>query len=405
METVCAALVLWLIVPALGASHITGLVSTSPIAFHPATWLILAVFAVQVAGSPAPVAGVVARHPYVLLMVALFAVGASFTSIQSGSGGTRLLFNQVIAPALVFVLVLAHARGERPINWLRNTVIACAAVQSLFAIAQWRLGDVLFFASEFEAQYWFKPDSNDRWMGTTDGPLTLSLLLAVAGAFTLGLSRAAARLTLLALFMVAMLITQSRVGAIVMVLLLLIAVALLRMRIWARVLSVMAVALAGVGIVTLGVADGLFGRLTNDTGSAHARNAAWDFVVGDVRGFLIGGTGLTSNYEVARNAGLQTSIESSFLMYAIDVGLVLAVLYFGAQLALLVRFGPYSMAWWATLASLAAFVLVNISSALAFSNLSGPLLWVALSLVVCGAYVAEENLTSLVGHWPRRSVS
>lgn len=393
LEAVIAALALWLMIPALGAASITGLKTTSPIAFHPATWLILVVSAVQLVGRPRPIVGVFARHPYVILMIAIFTAGAGLTTVLSGSGGLRLLTNQVIAPALLFILVLAHARGERQIRWLRNTVVACAALQALIALVQWALGDVLFFAAQFETQYWFRPDRNDRWMGTTDGPLTLALLLAVAGAFVLGLSRVAARLMLLALFTVAMLITQSRTGAIVMVLLVLISVGLMRMRLWVRALSGMAVAVAGVGIVALGVTDGLFGRLANDTGSTNARNAAWDFVFGNLGNFLVGGGGFTSSYAVARDAGLQTSIESSFLMYAIDVGLVLAAAYFGAQIALLVRYGPYSRAWWATLASLIAVVLVNISSALAFSNLAGPLLWLSLGLVVCGAYVAELELT------------
>lgn len=231
-------------------------------------------------------------------------------------------------------------------------------------------------------------------MGTTDGPLTLALLLVVAAMMSTGLKRAGIRFSLLVLYTVAMLATQSRTGVLFMLLALFIAVLLVKTPLWARLLSLMAVGLSGIAILYLGLADGLFGRLENDTGSTDARLSAFVFFFNIIPEYLIGGAGLTASYDIGRIGGLNTSLESSAMMYAIDVGLVLAVLYFGAMVVILVRYG-FRAPRWIVLAATAGFILVNLSSALAFSNLSGALLWTILAMVIAGSYPVEE---------PRRAI-
>ena len=126
----------------------------------------------------------------------------------------------------------------------------------------------------------------------------------------------------------------------------------------------------------------LASRLADDTGSADARQRALAFIFGNWTGYLFAGEGLTASYTVARGAGLETSIESSILMYAVDVGWALALVYFCGQFGLIVRHGFRHRLPGASIAAVAAFALPQVSSALAWSNMSGTLLWTTLAVLV-----------------------
>ena len=387
MHAVALVLGLWIAIPAIGSPIFTGQPSTSGIGFHPAAWLTLTVVAVQLLWNPRPFARAVGRHGLLTLALGVFVIGAAMTSVLAGSGGTKLLVNMIVTPVLLLFLILAHGVGdERSVRLLRNTVLVGAACQAVLALVQTALGDVLFFQQQFAAQYWFRGERQDRWMGTTDGHLTLALLVSVAAMMSLGLRKAGLRFFLLMLYTAGVLATQSRTGVLFLVLAVTIAVLLVKMPLWSRLLSLGAVAVASVGILALGLADGFFGRLEYDTGSSNARASALNFFLLSTREYLIGGAGLTASYAIGRAGGLQTSIESSILMYAIDVGLVLAVIYFGTMVVIVLRHAALAPPW-ATLAAGTAFVLVNSSSALAFSNLAGALLWVTIAIVMASSYV------------------
>lgn len=379
---VALALATWVALPAVAAQLVTG-EATGPLAVHPATLLVLAVFAVQLLFRAGPLGSAVARYPLLVVSMAIFVAGSLWTSIANDSGGIKLLLDQIVAPVLVFVLLVASARGSRrDVMILRNTVLALAALESALTIVQMRVGRMIVFESYYATLPWFNPLKFDRWMGTTDSPLILAYLLCVAAALAVGLERVGLRLALLGLYLVSVLITQSRIGVAVICAVILYTVLRSRMAIWMRALAAVIVVAAGYILLTSTLIAGFASRLADDTGSADARQRALVFIFGNWAGFLFAGEGLTASYTVARGAGLQTSIESSILMYAVDVGWALTLVYFGAQLALILRNGFHHRLAGVSMAAVVAFLLPHFSSMLAWSNLSGMLLWSTLALLV-----------------------
>ena len=189
-------------------------------------------------------------------------------------------------------------------------------------------------------------------MGTTDSPLVFAALLCVAGGLSLSLRRSVVRVPLLVLFLVGTLIAQARAGTAVLCLILVYAVLRPTMALWARALTT--VVLGGVAylVLTSDWSPGSPGGSATTRGSVAARLRALRFIADTAGSYLGTGRGLTASYDVARNAGLQTSLESSFLMYVVDVGLILATLYFGLQVVLVLRYGRHGYLPGATVAAL-----------------------------------------------------
>ncbi len=375
--------VLWTALPAVAGYRLNGLGVRSPLGFHPATWLALATVLVQLLWNPRPLLRSVSRHPYIGLVAAVFVFGAAITSVFSDTGGTRLLADQIVAPLLLALLIVAHADRAGQLL-LRNVVLAGAAAQALLSLVQTALGSVIFFADDYATNSWFNTVWFDRWMGTTDSPLILSLLLCTAAALTLGLRSNLLRFSLLVLFSASTLVTQSRLGGIVMLAVLLLAIFRTRTSVWARLLTAGGLVMAAIWLESSGLAGGLLSRLQNDTGSSQARELAARFFLGEWVDVFLSGHGLTASYQIARDAGLQTSIESSVLMYSIDVGLILALLYFGAQALIVLNYGLRGWLPGVFIAGVIVFTLQNGSSALAFANLTGTLTWLVLGLAMAG---------------------
>ncbi len=380
------AVAVWTLVPAIAGYRITG-EATGPLGAHPSTYLVLCGLLVQVLTNPRLVAAVLARYPVVVLVVGIFVVGAAGTSAVMSSGGSRLLLDQIVAPFVLWVLVVAGATGEpRRLLLLRNVILVAAVVQCAIAAVQRRVEAIVFYPRDYARLSWFDPDDYSRWMGTADSPLVFAALLCVAAGLSLSLRRSVVRVPLLVLFLVGTLIAQARAGTAVLCLILVYAVLRPTMALWARALTAVLFGGAAYLVLTFGLATGLADRIANDSGSGAARLRALRFI-SDTAGSYVGtGHGLTASYDVARNAGLRTSLESSFLMYVVDVGLILATLYFGLQVVLVVRYGRHGYLPGAAVAALAAIGLQHVFSAVAGANLTGTLIWAALAIVVAGSF-------------------
>lgn len=393
MRLVCLVVLLWIAVPAVAAHQLTG-VADGRLAFHPATWLVLCVFAVQAVANSRALSAALARHSYAAITLLMFVLGAAVTSYWTQSGGLRLLFDQVIAPVLLFWIILVSVQGSiRPLLLLRNTVVLAVAGQCALAFAQSVVGYMIFYQSDYESQYWFNPLTFDRWMGTTDSPLVLSLAICVAAALTLSLRRSWLRFALMVIYLVGALITQSRTGIITLCFVVVFIIVRSRMAVWARTLYAVAIIVAGYLLLASSLVTGLSGRITNDLGSTNARLQAVRFFADQWTDIIFVGRGLTASYQIARSGGLETSLESSYLMYAVDTGLVLATAYFAVQLLLILQHFRKAALPGLGVAALIGFVLQQTFSGVASSNLVGTLIWVAIAMVV-----AESTARSGIDH-------
>lgn len=381
---VCVVFVLslWFLVPAVGSPLITGQLS-GPVSFHAATWLIVAVAAVQLVHKTDTFLGVIARH-FLLFLVLGVVVCAAILATKTGAGGSGLviLVDQVIAPVLFFAVIVSVGSVDPGLNLkLRRTLLVLASVVSLVALAQWLTKSVLFYEQGFARQYWFNPDDN-RWMGTLDQPLALSFVLSAIAPLLVGLRNAWLQLSLLVLFAVGVLVSQSRVGILVFAVITVYVVVRSRTRFVLKAFMMLALGAAGYLIFASSLVAGIQSRFADDTGSTAARQAAIGFFVDSWRQYLLAGDGISSSYQVGQAAGLGTSLESSILMYAIDIGIFFALLYFGAMGVIVLRAIWIQRAPGLVLAGILVVLIPQTYSALATRSVAGILVWTILAMVV-----------------------
>lgn len=381
-----AALILWCAMPGSAGHYLTGF-RTGFTWVHPAAVFITTVLVVQaVLGWPALRRVLKERRSWVNIALIVILVAASgTTSFGSRWSLITAVVDQLIGPlALFFLLGAAIDEHPRRLLRLRSTILTIAAVESVLAIIQAQARRTFVWSEDYARQYWFSEDFN-RWMGTFDHPLILSFFLSCAIFLLAGLRRWWLIAGLLTLFSVGILMTESRVGSIVALLGWIYVMLRGRVNGAGRTAFVLATAAAAYTGYRLGAGEALRARITDDSGSLGARQQALGYFLEHWSDFIWTSRGLNASLAFAREVGLETSFESSFLMYAIDLGLITAVLYFGWIVAILLRSGslgalPGSIA-------AAAVGLVEVQS---FSGLSGitavpAVLWSLLALAAFSA--------------------
>jgi len=390
MVSVGVATGLWFLVPSIAGHLITGQ-AEGALSFHPATWVILTAFAVQIFANGRRLVVVVAEHILlVLVFVVVIAVAWVNTRYGTYGGGTVILVDQIVIPVLVFVLVLLGAT-VRSLQRFRTLLIVLTSVSVVVAIIQWSVKDTVFYAAQFAETYWFDA-RYDRWMGTFDQPLALSLVVCVITPLLTAVTRWWIRVPLLALMVMGALVSQSRLGIALVVLAAVYVVIATATTPARRAVGVLVTAGAVVGLAFTPIAAGVLGRLENDTGSTHARELAISFFLSDWPQFFLVGQGISSSYRVASAAGLGTSLESSILMYAIDIGIVFSVLYFGAMVYLLIRYRRSTAIRGIQVAGVLAFIIPMTYSALATRSVAGILVWSLLAMVTAASMLRASEL-------------
>lgn len=392
-----AVLCLWVLVPAVGSPLITG-VSTGPLSLHAATWLVLSVVAARMLHDPRSIQEVLARQFFLFLAVALAVVAAVLASVLSNAGGGMvLLVDQVVAPVLFFLVLLADAaRGEGLVAMLRTVLLALAAVACFMAIGQFLMQNVLLYETGFRTQYWFNREQEQgRWMATLDQPLALSLFICLAAPLLAGLKRRWLQLLLLALMVVGILVTQSRVGLVAVAVTVLMTVLFAKWRTRAKAAMLVLMASAAGALMVSPLVAGVAARVADDTGSAAARGLALDYFLAHWSGYALSGEGVGSSYRLAVQAGLKTSFENPLVMYAIDIGLVFTLLYFGSMAALVLAAAltarPGIEHPGLLLAGLMVIVIPQTYSSLATRSAVGILVWTVLAMVAIAAAEARQH--------------
>lgn len=376
-------LAVWFTVPAAGNYLLTGQVNGA-LSLHGATWLIFAIVAVQLVTAPSVLADAVANHVYAVVIL-LMVLGSAILSTTVGNygGGSVLLIDQIVAPALFFLfLVGSSALDPKLITRLRNGLLVLGSLVCVVGLAQWVTGSVLFYEDGFATRYWFNPEGS-RWMGLLDQPLALSLAACVIAPLTLTLRWTWLQILLLGIFGAGVLVSQSRVGLAVMVGVVLFVIAANRKSVPARFGMVLVMGGLTAWALSTPLAEGLLDRLQDDNGSAEARGFAVTTFLSDWPQFLLTGHGINSSYQIAEEAGLGTSLESSFLMYGVDLGIFFSLLYFGLLLMLVLRGFRRTLPSGLAVAGLLAVIIPQTYSALATRSVAAVLLWTIMAMLVC----------------------
>lgn len=395
---VAASLGLWIVVPSVASSMITT-VDTGTLSFAPSTWLIVATFAVQLLYNARAVLFEISHRILVYLALALvLAVALLATKTSSGGSGLVLFADQIAAPIALFVVACVALRARfGDIAIIRNTIVALATAECVLAIVQWSLKSILFYEPYYAKTYWYNAEKFSRFLGTTDSPLTLSLLICVAVPLVAGIRRIWLQIPILMLLAVGVIITQSRTGVAVVVLGIIYVILTSRIGPPAKLLSLILMVVAGVAVLSSSLTEGVAGRVDYDNGSAAARSDALTYFFEHWGSYFFTGGGIGSSYRFAELGGLITSLESSILMYAIDIGVIFSLLYFGTQLAIVLRSARRPGCRGVFLAGLVVVVIPQTFSALASGSLAGVLLWTVLAMAASLPVAGSAAALALAG--------
>ena len=379
---IIASVVIWAAVPAVAAGVIIGQARAGALGFHPATWLIILTLLIQVLHDTRAVIDEIGHRVLTYLGLTLFLAVALLATKTSATGSGLVLFlSQMTGPVMLFMTINVELR-RRPehILVLRNWLVGIAAVEAVLAVIEWRRGLVLLYRSYYQTQYWFDEVRFARWMGTLDHPLTLSMLLCAVVPLLAGIRQVWLQLPLLLVMSAGVLATQSRTGLVLVGLGVVYVLLSSRIHALMKVFSLGVVGAAAVYAANSALSSGVTERLANDTGSSLARTAALDFFLNNMGQFLLAGGGIGSSYQAADVAGLTTSLENSFLIYAVDIGVVFAVLYFGIQVAIVGQsFGRSSVPGLA-IAGVVMIVVPQTYNALGAQTFAAILLWTVLGM-------------------------
>lgn len=387
-----AVLGLWMLVPTVGSPLITG-VDNGALSMHAASWLIFAVFTVRMLHDPVSLRQVLGRQFFLFMALALVVLAAFLASRTSQEGGGMVLMvDQILAPVLFFLLLLsAGIKDPDLVTALRTMFLTLVAITCVIALVQWLSHSVLFYEEGFLTQYWFNPDT-DRWMGTLDQPLALSLAICVAAPLVAGLKYNSLQAVLLLLMIAGVLVTQSRVGLFVVGFSVVAVVLFAKRRVWVKIVFLAVLGVATWFIVQSPLVAGVAQRLEDDTGSAEARARALEYFVAHWSDYFIAGQGIGASYRVAVQGGLQTSFENPLVMYSIDFGIVFAVLYFSVMAYLVLKHAPRHHFRGLTLAGLLAVAVPQTYSSLATRSAAAIIIWTVFAmLVMAGDEVVRQQ--------------
>lgn len=374
------SIVLWALVPGVAASVVTGIPS-GPLNVQPGALLALLALVVQLLTRPRAVGRVLAHRPawtILLTAVSIICVGLGAVSGR-GLGSLAAAIDQVVGPiALFYLLGMAILDDDSAVDRIRALVLAIAAAESVLAVVQFLRGDPIVFADQLGQIAIVRQESN-RWMGSFDHPLVLSFYLVIA-LFLLAGVRRWWLVALLATAMVAgIVVTQSRVGVGFGTIALVYLLVRSPMSRFGKGVLVGLITLGVVLAVREGVLDLVLDRLRDDRGSSSARSLAYSYFVDNARDFIWLGEGLNGSFAVSTDAGLPSSFESALLMYAIDIGLVAALMYFGVMVAIMVR-SLRAVRPGIAGAAVATVIIPQTFSALSGSTAAPMVLWVVLAL-------------------------
>jgi hypothetical protein len=401
---------LWILIP-----HV---VTSTYIDFglHPATFFVVFGLATTILTSSQAIRAawsesvVSAWGVYAALLAFLVLAGLSQAFADNVFRGLPIALEQIVAPLAAFALArCALFAGQNLVRRSLWLILLLAAAEAILALAQRAIHRWIPFEAYYSQQFVDASGKWERYGGTLDHPLALGLLLAIATWCLWVVPWAGIRLGLGVLFLAGIAMTQSRTGLVIAVVGFVVIVAFAPLHASRDVQSAShltilrrAAPIAVVPIITfllwryLIEAD-IVQRLLAGDGSDTARQSADTVFFDNVHELLIWGGGSSSNFVFAQQHGSSVSFENPFMQYTADFGMLAALLYFGAQLAIavrafLLRQGDDGSRF---LAMTAVVVIVGTQ---AFSSIAAPgaaamLLWLMLALA-SGPNAREPAVTT-----------
>lgn len=339
---------------------------------HPITVLVLVAGVRAIVRDPPSARALVSRYRFAVSAVALLVAAAFWWTLRArGHPPGALLVDQVVVP-LGLLLWVRHRIERDPDEAIRlpRFVVGLGCVEAAVGLA----GGVLHIPS-----VWGIGTDFDRQAATTNGPLVLALLLTTCVPLAVTVRSSAARVGALLLLLGGILTTQSRSALVIAILCSVFVVFAGRASVAFKVVVVLITPVIVWLVLTSTVVSGVASRFADDLGSAALRSTAADYFWSNLDRWTFEGQGLGASYAIASAAGLQSSFESAFYMYAVDLGLIVTVVAFALLLLqVLIRREPRrGVVNGGVVATLAAFSLAQGYSSIATETVAGVVIFVA----------------------------
>lgn len=388
------AWIVWAVIPWLLLESQFDSLAVAGLGVHPATAMLIGCSTAVVLLRGAKLPSLI-RSGWVVLGLLLLVLGwALLVTLVGNPYGMGIYLNQLLPIFLILALsAVSTADDHTAMLNLRTLFVWIVAAQSVLALLQATTQEFIFYESDYAGQRWAAYASVFRATGTFDHYLVLSLATVVAIALVKGMRiTAAIRLLLVFVLVAGNATTQSRVGLVLA----------LAMAVYV-VVSAGSGGLVKIGTVFVAVVFGvlfmasdLFGsaaaRFANDSGSTSARNRAIDLFFQEISSRFFVGDGVSSSYEIAQRGFLLTSLESPLMMLSVDIGLLMATIFFGVLIWISFARAKYSLRIpGAAIAAIAALAIAISFSSFMAQGASGVILAIALAIAWRGS--ANEDVT------------
>lgn len=318
-------------------------------------------------------------HGRIAALLALMLYGGLLTAAASMTALSSFVSTVVTPVVTCFLVVLSNAQHRNSRQIITRVLIWMAASQALLGILQFYTESGLLWSSErCHYQQAVIHPGYTRIYGTMDNSIEYGFFMATAIVLTLSIRRFAVRVSLIALFLVAALLTESRAAAVAALAATMFVLLRGRGSPLIRLLQAFFVIPTALVVVAL-AGDNLFARSQALDISHDARVTAWHYFASVVGDHLIFGDG--HNQTAIKGTVLASSLENGYFIWILDFSVAAIGIYLLIQLSLLTsdfhRRGYYWMC-----------AVLLIGGAWTFSSFANPtayglLLWSFIGLGLC----------------------
>ena len=385
--------VLLLAVPSFNSAALTGIPyfkGGAVPALMPVTWFVFIMFFVQLQTSAINFSAAWRRHSTVFglaLFVVVWSFGITFT--HSGAGFSQLL-EVLVGPLLAGWLILSQLDGSG-VEKARKWVYWAALIEAGIAQLEYVAGHSLLYERQFanEGLIRFQQTHEFRSAATLDHPLNLALLLVVGLGCAAGITSTSRRLACQLVMFGGLATTGSRAGVALGFLVLLLAQRGLAIHTRIAIRAVIILAAGGV-LFESQLGTLIAGRIANDSGSGAVRFQALSAFKPFLHEYYFTGTGIGSSFSLSYSlTSSANSFENPLVMYTVDIGMAVTVVFFGVLLATAVGRAAPGL----RITALAALGMVLTYSSISTKGSTTYVLFIALFLARASADASSKPLS------------
>jgi hypothetical protein len=381
---ILASLTLWILVPSIAAQSLTHLHG----GYHPSSFIVISAFLLRSLAGRLGTRNIGGRTRFSLLILGIAVALAEAQTVTQGGGRVSVaLVNDILAPVLLFVIIVGAATDKSAIaHYIKAAILSLACLESAYSIIQRgiiRGGDAgsIPFASSYSSQYWFV--YLDRPLGTLDHPLVLGLLLASSIPLAAMIKSRVLQYPIALLLLVGTVAANARVAIVFAIT----AVAYLILRPEPKWISKAWVSIPmGIGIVaisqsSLGISakERLYSFGASDN-STYFRIQAYSYFAHHWSEHLFTGGGVGSASSLGENGILGSSFENPVLTNVFDLGALCTLLFLIPQISALAGGGEGRRSAGVVMAAIGCFAISLTFNSTTVPSAAAPVLWTLLAL-------------------------